>query len=343
MTLEPENPDLLLPLHPPGVLLLHLLDQCNLSCQHCYLDARSSGTSLLPLDQVIDCLGEAEALGIQRVYLSGGEPLLYPELPTLLEVAARYEALDLYLSTNGTLIGPQEAERLRLAGAQAQVSIDGPPEYHDVFRGLEGAFARAARGVETLVAAGVPVKIVSTICRDNLALLPWLVRWAAEKGADCLSAQPLMELGRGAQIAGKRLDAQQLCALFFQLSDLGHAYRSQGLELKLAYRSRRHLLEHPCAAYVCDGSRCHRKVDKEIKTVVVRPDGTVLPEIPTIHPDYALGNLSEGPLRCLVARYWTDGYARFDRLCRTVYGEVMPTWASPIVPWDELVSARSWA
>jgi hypothetical protein len=43
----------------------------------------------------------------------------------------------------------------------------------------------------------------------------------------------------------------------------------------------------------------------------------------------------------LVARYFADGYVQFDRLCRTVYEEVMPTWTSPIVPWDEIVSQRS--
>jgi hypothetical protein len=36
------------------------------------------------------------------------------------------------------------------------------------------------------------------------------------------------------------------------------------------------------------------------------------------------------------------GYARFDRLCRTVYEEVTPTWTSPIVPWDEILSEYSW-
>jgi MoaA/NifB/PqqE/SkfB family radical SAM enzyme len=325
------------------VLLVHLLDRCNLRCQHCYMEAEPSGAACLPLDLVIRSLGEVKPLGIGKVCLSGGEPFLYPALRDLLESASQQEGLEVYVSTNGTLIGPQNAGMLKEAGAQAQVSIDGPRAYHDRFRGVKGAFESAARGVEALVAAGVPVGVVSTVCQDNLSLLPWLVDWAADIGANSLSVQPLLEVGRGARIADRKLTEQQLCDLFLRLSDLGYAYRPRGLELKLVYRSRRHLLEHPCAAYVCDGARCHRRVEKEIKTVVIRPDGTVLPEIPTLHPDYALGNLREGPLRQLVARYFADGYARFDHLCRTVYEELMPGWTSPIVPWDEIVSARSWA
>jgi len=60
----------------------------------------------------------------------------------------------------------------------------------------------------------------------------------------------------------------------------------------------------------------------------------VLPEIPTLNYRFALGNLHKGTLKELVASYFA---------CRTVYEEVMPTWTSPLVPWDEIVSERSWA
>jgi hypothetical protein len=162
-------------------------------------------------------------------------------------------------------------------------------------------------------------------------------------GAERIIVQPLLQLGRGSEIDDKKLSEEQLCNLFLLLSDLGHTYRSRGLRFSLAYRTRRFLLAHPCAAYVCTGTRCHRKVAKEIKKLVIREDGTVLPEIPTLGYQYALGSLHEGTLMELVACYLADGYAQFDCLCRTVYEEVMPTWTSPIVPWDEIVSERSWS
>jgi len=80
---------------------------------------------------------------------------------------------------------------------------------------------------------------------------------------------------------------------------------------------------------------------REIKKLVIREDSTVLPEIPTLDYRFALGNLYQGTLTELVARYFDNGYAQFDRLCRTVYKEVMPTWTSPLIPWNEIVSERS--
>ena len=328
--------------HQPGVLLIHLLNRCNLLCQHCYLEAAPWRSTHLPLELVIRSLSEIEQLGIGTIYLSGGEPFLYPELPEVLALVSQQQGFKLWVSTNGTLIGAAEVALLKDSGASVQVSIDGPEAYHDRFRGSKGAFRCASRGIQQLVAAEVPVTVVITICQDNMACLSWLAEWAAGMGVERVSVQPLLQLGRGSKIHNKKLSEEQLCDLFLQLSDLGYTYRSRGLRFSLAYRTRRFLLAHPCAAYVCNGTRCHRKVAKEIKKLVIREDGTVLPEIPTLNYRFALGNLHEGTLTELVARYFVDGYAQFDRLCRTVYEEVMPTWTPPIVPWDEIVSEHSW-
>jgi MoaA/NifB/PqqE/SkfB family radical SAM enzyme len=334
------DPQLPLP-HKPGVLLMHLLNRCNLLCQHCYLDAAPWHNTYLPPELAIRSLGELESLGIATIYVSGGEPFLYPELSEVLAHASRQQRCELYVSTNGTLIGSDEAALLKDSRANAQVSIDGSESYHDQVRGLGGAFQRTCHGIQHLVAAGVSVAVVTTICRDNLDTLPWLAEWAVGMGVERISVQPLQRLGRGSRIDEKKLSEEQVCDLFLQLSDLGHTYRSRGLTFSLAYRTRRFLLAHPCAAYVCNGASCHRKVDKEIKKLVIREDGTVLPEIATLDHRFALGNLSEGTLGELVARYFADGYAQFDGLCRNIYDEVMPAWTSPVVPWNEIVSERS--
>ena len=86
---------------------------------------------------------------------------------------------------------------------------------------------------------------------------------------------------------------------------------------------------------------CHRGVSKEIKKLVVREDGTVLPEVPNLNHEFALGNIRDGPLSILVRRYFDDGYSRFDSLCRTAYGEILPSWDCVIVPWEQILAERS--
>jgi len=335
------DPVLSLP-HQPGVMLIHLLNRCNLLCQHCYVDAAPWRNTSLPPELAIRSIREAEALGIGAVYLSGGEPFLYPGLPEVLACASGEKGFEVYICTNGTLIGTTETALLKDTGAKVQVSIDGPEAYHDEVRGLTGAFRRAGWGIQQMVAAGVPVAVVSTICQDNLASLPWLAEWVVGMGVHRVILQPLLQLGRAVEIKERKLSEEQLCDLFLQLSDLAHTYRPQGLRFGLACRTRRLLADHPCAAYVCKGTGCHRKVAREIKKLVVREDGTVLPESPTLDDRFALGSLHEGTLTDLAARYFANGYAQFDRLCRTVYEEVMPTWTSPIIPWTEILSERSW-
>jgi MoaA/NifB/PqqE/SkfB family radical SAM enzyme len=298
---------------------------------------------VLSPELVMGALSEVEKLGIGSVYFSGGEPFLYDELPQVLAFACQQNNLILHISTNGTLIGAKEAALLKETKAYLHVSMDGPEEYHDGFRQSEGAFRNTSRGIQHLVEAGVPVDIVMTVSRDNLSYLTWLAEWAVKMGVKRLNVQPLLNYGRGANIRDRQLSAEQMCDLFLLLSDLGVAYRSKGLELGLSsYRTKAFLTAHPCAAYVCNGAQCHRKLSKEIKKLVIREDGMVLPEIATLNYRYALGNLREGSLCELVTRYMGDGYAEFDRLCRSVYEQVMPTWTSPLIPWDEIVSERSW-
>jgi len=105
--------------------------------------------------------------------------------------------------------------------------------------------------------------------------------------------------------------------------------------------SRKFLLAHPCGAFVCKGTGCHRGIPKEIKKLVVREDGTVLPEVPNLSYEFALGNIRDGPLSTLVHRYFCDGYDKFDTLCRTTYNEVLPTWDCVVVPWEQILAERS--
>lgn len=324
-----------------ATLMLHLLGRCNLQCLHCYMGGSPSRREQLPLEPVMAAIAECEQLDIGALYLTGGEPLLYPGLPDVLTAAAQVPGLRVTLCTNGTLITPRHATIFRDRGTEVNISIDGDPQFHDHFRNLSGAFHAAERGIRTLVEAGVRITIVTTISQGNMGSLSSLVEWAARCGAVQLRVQPLLQLGRGAQIADQCLTAQQMDRLLLQLSDLANRYRSNGLKCSLVGVSRRFLLTHPCGAYVCNGAGCHRRVAKEIKKLIVREDGTVLPEATNLSQDFSLGNIQDGPLSMLVSRYFEDGYQRFDQLCRTTYSEVLPTWEPAVVPWDQIVAERS--
>ncbi len=323
-----------------ATLMLHLTGQCNLECRHCYMDGSPRRREQLPFDWIEQALRAAPGLGIGSFFLTGGEPLLYSRFNDIAEVAAEVEGVAKTVCTNATIVRQRDADLLARLGFDVHVSIDGMPEYHDGFRGMDGAFRKSEHGVGLLVDAGVPVTITTTISRENFEQFDAIADWALAAGVKRLLVQPLLDLGRGASIRDQQLSTAQLNILIMQTSDLANA--SQGrITANIIGGSKRFLLAHPCAAYVCNGGGCHRGVSAEIKKVVVREDGTILPEATNLDHRYAIGNVADGPLGDQIKHYFSDGYAAFDRLCRATYDEFVPDWPDPIVPWDQLLAMRS--
>jgi len=295
----------------------------------------------IPIEFVLRAVAECEQLDIGTLYLTGGEPLLYPELDEVLRAAEEIQGLQITLCTNGMLVAPRHVSLFCQSGVHVNVSIDGDLTFHDHFRNKPGAFRASEAGVRAMAEAGIPVTIVSTISQGNLDSLPNLAQWAWRTGAVELRIQPLLNLGRGTAISDQCLTTKQTDRLLLELSDLANQFRSQGFRCGLVGVSRRFLQAHPCGAYVCNGTGCHRGVEKEIKKLVIREDGTVLPEATNLSHRFALGKIGDAPLCSLVKRFFEDGYTRFDQFCRDCYQEVIPTWPSAVVPWDQILAERS--
>ena len=324
-----------------GTLMLHLLGRCNLQCLHCYMEGSPSREERLPVNAVLKAIAECKDLGIGSIYVTGGEPLLYRELYDVLDAAAEVPGLQITLCTNGTSITQHHVTFLQKINAKVNISIDGEEAFHDYFRNLSGAFRASEKSAQMMAEAGIPITIVTTISQGNFHSLSRLVEWASSF-AKGFRVQPLLRLGRGIQIADQSLTTTQMNQLLLQLSDLTNQYRPTGLICNLIGVSRKFLLAHPCGAYVCNGSGCHRSVAKEIKKIVIREDGTILPEVTNLNHKFALGKIGDDSLSSQVNRFFEgNGYNQFDQLCRTTYAEVLPKWESEVVPWDQIVAERS--
>ncbi len=118
---------------PLGVLRLSLTARCNLACPYCQPDGQEPADRL-STQQRLRVIEAACSLGVSRLRLTGGEPLLAPDLNDLLEAIdqGRREAdsplralKDSALTTNGVLLSPARALRLRQAGLQRiTISLD---------------------------------------------------------------------------------------------------------------------------------------------------------------------------------------------------------------------------
>jgi GTP 3',8-cyclase len=104
--------------------------------------------------------------GVEKVRLTGGEPLLRRDVEKLVAMLARIPGLDLTMTTNGALL-PQKAHALAAAGlTRITVSLDSLDE--DVFRALNDVdfpVERVLAGIEAAAAAGLPVKVNMVVKR----------------------------------------------------------------------------------------------------------------------------------------------------------------------------------
>ncbi|MCR6628708.1 MAG: heme d1 biosynthesis radical SAM protein NirJ [Magnetospirillum sp.] len=190
---------------PPGpVVIWNLVRRCNLSCRHCYsasTDKDFSGE--LSTDEVFATLADLKAAGVPALILSGGEPLLRPDLFAIAAEAKRL-GFHLSLSTNGTLIDEDLADRIAAARFDyVGISIDGLPGLHDHFRGKDGAHSAALAGIRRCRRRDLNVGLRFTVTQDNAPQLDDLLALMRAEGVGKFYLSHLNYAGRGNRNKGE--------------------------------------------------------------------------------------------------------------------------------------------
>lgn len=143
--------------------------RCNLRCVHCYSGSRDQEYSgELTHEEGLRLIDDLASFGCPVLLFSGGEPLMRPDLYELV-AHARERGMRAVISTNGTLITPESAAKLREFGlSYVGVSLDGLEETNDRFRGMKGAFQSALAGIRSCREAGIKVGLRFTMNRRNV-------------------------------------------------------------------------------------------------------------------------------------------------------------------------------
>lgn len=156
---------------PLTSLTLQLTTRCNLRCVHCYSPPKGGNRDPdLSTEFALGVLEDAGSLGVERVAILGGEPLIRKDLALLIQKAVDC-GLDPDVVTNGMLLTDDRLRELVDAGIKHfTVSIDGLRHGHNLMRGRDN-FEATLETIQRLGRSGLGVKVNTVVTRHNLSEL----------------------------------------------------------------------------------------------------------------------------------------------------------------------------
>jgi cyclic pyranopterin phosphate synthase len=172
-------------------LRISVTDRCNFRCVYCmpkevfgrdyrFLERRE----LLSFEELERLARAFAGHGVEKIRITGGEPLVRRDLERLIEQLAAIDRLDLTLTTNGSLL-PQKAQALRDAGLRrVTVSLDSlDDEVFTAMNDVDFPVERVLEGIDAAAAAGLPVKVNMVVKRgvNEDSVLP-MARFFRERG-----------------------------------------------------------------------------------------------------------------------------------------------------------------
>ena len=162
---------------PLRELRVSVIDRCNFRCTYCMPPDSLHGRGVfLPLvklltdHEIADLVSAFSALGVRKLRLTGGEPLVRPGLPALVAMLSEIEGLkDIALTTNGVLL-PRLAKDLADAGlTRLTVSLDSlDPEVLRTMSGGKGRLQDVLDGIDAAVEAGFTALKINTVVQRGV-------------------------------------------------------------------------------------------------------------------------------------------------------------------------------
>lgn len=210
-----EAPEVAFPIKAPIFgLQWHLTAKCQQDCVHCYMRDEPSyeselenelpyGDCLRVLNDFLDTTKAWEARG--SIHFTGGDPLLKPEILSLVDYATK-SGLSVGILGNPNLLTPEAARRFKEIGlVRYQVSIDGMKKTHDELRGREGLFQETVEAIRLLRNASIRSVVMFTVSRVNMGELIDVIRLVAKEGVSAFDFARLVPIGKGTQLQNQML------------------------------------------------------------------------------------------------------------------------------------------
>ena len=208
-------------------VLWEVTNRCNMNCKHClyFTPNDKSKSTDISTESAFQIIHQMQNDGsIDEVWLSGGEPLMRVDLFSIINKITEC-GMKPSLSTNGYLVDPCLAKKLRVSGVgYAHLSIDGiNSEIHDKFRQKRGAFEHVLAAAKYLSNEGIVIGATCIITWINIDYLKQMVELALNNNIKVLSFYMVEPLGRGS-VFNHKLDFPLMLRLSREYEEIYREY-----------------------------------------------------------------------------------------------------------------------
>jgi 12,18-didecarboxysiroheme deacetylase len=216
------------------VVVWNCTRRCNLKCVHCYSQSENKAyEGELTTDEGIAMLEDLAQFGVPVTLFSGGEPLVRQDLFTLIERTVKL-GMRAVISTNGTLITEEKAERLKAFNlSYVGVSLDGLKDVNDRFRGVSGAFEKALAGIRNCQKAGIKVGLRFTITNRNAPEVDGIFDLIRRENIPRVCFYHLVYAGRGSKLMSEDLDHEATRRVVDLIIDRTAALHREGRKVEV--------------------------------------------------------------------------------------------------------------
>lgn len=213
-----------------NVAQIEITGRCNMGCLHCrgvasredYKD--KIDMPVWAIKKAIDFAKENSENNFLEIVLSGGEPLLHPNLEEILNYCEEC-GVHKEITTNGSLIDEKYIDMLKRYNiTNMSVSIDSAEaDKHDYMRQCPGAFKKATTAIEKMIKNDINTRIRATISKRNIGEMEEIAKLAISMGIKSFAVGPMIPVGNAVNLTNELFlnseEMKQFIDRFFELKE----------------------------------------------------------------------------------------------------------------------------
>ncbi|MBF0316345.1 MAG: radical SAM protein [Oligoflexia bacterium] len=182
----------------PQSVVLEVTSQCNMRCLHCGTACGDKRGEELSISEHLTLADDLVKLGLQNLFLSGGEALLSPYWKTLAHYY-HHRGVRVVLLSNGLLISKHIDDLIKSPISQIAISVDGLKKTHEKIRGVHNSFDIALSALDLIKNKGqdrIVTSAITTVSKWNIDELEDLYQVLSARGTMVWQIQRVFPLGR---------------------------------------------------------------------------------------------------------------------------------------------------